>query len=51
MTAVDSTGKMDMLRSIGAQHVIDYTMETTSIQAPRTISLSMWWEGAQSLAG
>ena len=27
VTAVDSTGKPDMLRSIGADHVIDYTKE------------------------
>jgi NADPH:quinone reductase-like Zn-dependent oxidoreductase len=27
VTAVDSAGKMDMLRSIGADHVIDYTQE------------------------
>jgi len=27
VTAVDSTGKTDMLRSIGANHVIDYTRE------------------------
>ena len=27
MTAVDSTSKLDMLRSIGADHVIDYTQE------------------------
>jgi NADPH:quinone reductase-like Zn-dependent oxidoreductase len=27
VTAVDSTGKLDMLRSIGADHVIDYTKE------------------------
>jgi NADPH:quinone reductase-like Zn-dependent oxidoreductase len=32
VTAVDSAGKLDMLRSIGADHVIDYTQEdfTTS---------------------
>ena len=27
VTAVDSTGKLDMLRSIGADHVIDYVQE------------------------
>jgi NADPH:quinone reductase-like Zn-dependent oxidoreductase len=27
VTAVDSTGKLDMLRSIGADHLIDYTRE------------------------
>ena len=27
VTCVDSTGKLDMLRSIGADHVIDYTQE------------------------
>lgn len=27
VTAVDSAGKLDMLRSIGAEHVIDYKME------------------------
>jgi NADPH:quinone reductase-like Zn-dependent oxidoreductase len=27
VTAVDSTGKLDMLRSIGADHVIDYNQE------------------------
>jgi NADPH:quinone reductase-like Zn-dependent oxidoreductase len=27
VTAVDSTGKLDMLRSIGADHVIDYTQK------------------------
>jgi NADPH:quinone reductase-like Zn-dependent oxidoreductase len=27
VTAVDSTGKLDMLRSLGADHVIDYTEE------------------------
>ncbi|MBN1965077.1 MAG: NAD(P)-dependent alcohol dehydrogenase [Anaerolineae bacterium] len=27
VTALDSTGKLDMLRSIGADHVIDYTRE------------------------
>ena len=30
VTAVDSTGKLDMLRSIGADHVIDYTKEDFS---------------------
>ena len=27
VTGVDSSGKLDMLRSIGADHVIDYTQE------------------------
>ncbi len=27
VTAVDSTGKLDMLRSLGAAHVVDYTRE------------------------
>ena len=27
VTGVDSTGKLDMLRSIGTDHVIDYTQE------------------------
>jgi NADPH:quinone reductase-like Zn-dependent oxidoreductase len=27
VTGVDSTGKLDTLRSIGADHVIDYTQE------------------------
>ena len=27
MTAVDSTTKLNMLRSIGADHVVDYTQE------------------------
>jgi NADPH:quinone reductase-like Zn-dependent oxidoreductase len=27
VTGVDSTGKLDMLRSIGADHVVDYTQE------------------------
>lgn len=30
VTAVDSTGKLDMLRSIGADHVVDYTKEDFS---------------------
>jgi NADPH:quinone reductase-like Zn-dependent oxidoreductase len=28
VTAVDSTGKLDMLRSIGADHVMDYTQQS-----------------------
>jgi NADPH:quinone reductase-like Zn-dependent oxidoreductase len=32
VTAVDSTAKLDMLRSIGADHVIDYTQEDFSKQ-------------------
>jgi NADPH:quinone reductase-like Zn-dependent oxidoreductase len=30
VTAVDSTGKLDMLRSIGADHVVDYTQKDFS---------------------
>jgi NADPH:quinone reductase-like Zn-dependent oxidoreductase len=30
VSAVDSTGKLDMLRSLGADHVIDYTQEDFS---------------------
>ncbi len=32
VTAVDSTGKMDMLRSIGADRVIDYTREDFTLR-------------------
>ncbi|MGD2251794.1 MAG: hypothetical protein PVF70_02645 [Anaerolineales bacterium] len=35
MTAVDSTQKLDMLRSIGADHVIDYTREDFSRSGQR----------------
>ena len=31
VTAVDSTAKLDMLRSIGADHVVDYTQENFTI--------------------
>ena len=33
VTGVDSTGKLDMMRSIGADHVIDYTKEDFSKSA------------------
>lgn len=35
VTGVDSTGKMDMVRSIGADHVIDYTQEDFTQQGER----------------
>lgn len=35
VTAVDSTGKLEMLRSIGADQVIDYTQEDYTKQAER----------------
>ena len=30
VTGVDSTGKLDMVRSVGADHVIDYTRENVT---------------------
>ena len=35
VTGVDNTGKLDMLRSIGADHVVDYTREDFSRQGRR----------------
>jgi NADPH:quinone reductase-like Zn-dependent oxidoreductase len=35
VTAVDSTAKLDMLRSIGADHVIDYTREDFTLNGQR----------------
>lgn len=35
VTAVCSSGKMEMARSLGADHVIDYTQEDFTQQAPR----------------
>jgi NADPH:quinone reductase-like Zn-dependent oxidoreductase len=35
VTAVDSTGKLDMLRSIGADQVIDYTQEDVTTNGQR----------------
>lgn len=34
VTALDSTGKLDMLRSIGADHVIDFTQEDFTRSGP-----------------
>ncbi len=35
VTGVDSTAKLDMLRSIGFDHVVDYTSEDVSLGEPR----------------
>jgi NADPH:quinone reductase-like Zn-dependent oxidoreductase len=35
VTAVDSTGKLEMLRAIGADHVIDYTQENFFISGEK----------------
>ena len=40
VTAVDSTGKLDMLRSLGADQVVDYTQEDFTRRGLLTISSS-----------
>ncbi len=35
VTGVDSTGKLDMVRSVGADHVIDYTREDFTVNGQR----------------
>ena len=35
MTGVDSTTKLDMMRSIGADHVVDYTQEDFTMNGQR----------------
>ncbi len=42
VTGVDSTGKLDMLRSIGADHVIDYTREDFTKNG-ETMMLFLTW--------
>lgn len=49
VTAVDSTGKLDMLRSIGAAHVIDYTQEDFT-QSGQTYDVIFDAPGKSSLA-
>jgi len=55
VTGVDSTGKLDMLRSIGADHVIDYTREDYTKNGHKydvimdTIGGSPFWGSIQSL--
>lgn len=50
VTAVDSTGKLDMLRSIGADHVIDYTREDFTKQG-KTYDFILDVVGRSSFSG
>ncbi len=50
VTAVDSTEKLDMLRSIGADHVIDYTREDYT-RAGRTYDAILDVVGKSSFSG
>jgi NADPH:quinone reductase-like Zn-dependent oxidoreductase len=50
VTAVDSTEKLDMLRSIGADHVIDYTNEDFT-QSGRTYDVIIDVIGRSSFSG
>jgi len=50
VTAVDSTGKLDMLRSIGADHVIDYTQEDFS-KSGKTYDFILDLVGRSSFSG
>jgi NADPH:quinone reductase-like Zn-dependent oxidoreductase len=55
VTGVDSGGKLDMLRSIGADHVIDYTREDYTQNGQKydviidTIGRSPFWGSVESL--
>ncbi len=48
VTGVDSTKKLDMLRSIGADHVIDYTPEDYTSLRLAVFSLCQYNVGEQS---
>jgi NADPH:quinone reductase-like Zn-dependent oxidoreductase len=50
VTAVDSTGKLDMLRSIGAAHVIDYTQDDFT-QSGETYDFILDVAGKSSFSG
>ena len=50
VTGVDSTGKLDMLRSIGADHVIDYTQENYT-QSGETYDVILDVIGRSSFSG
>jgi 2-desacetyl-2-hydroxyethyl bacteriochlorophyllide A dehydrogenase len=50
VTAVDSTAKLDMLRSIGADHVIDYTQEDFT-QSGQTYDVIFDVVGKSSFSG
>jgi NADPH:quinone reductase-like Zn-dependent oxidoreductase len=50
VTGVDSTGKLDMLRSIGADHVIDYTRENFT-QSGQTYDVIFDVMGKSSFSG
>lgn len=50
VTAVDSTEKLDMLRSIGADHVIDYTQEDFT-QSGKTYDVILDVVGKSSFSG
>ena len=50
VTAVDHTSKLDMMREIGADHVIDYTKETFS-QSGKTYDVIFDVVGKSSFAG
>jgi 2-desacetyl-2-hydroxyethyl bacteriochlorophyllide A dehydrogenase len=50
VTGVDSTGKLDMLRSIGADHVIDYTQEDFT-QSGQTYDVIFDVMGKSSFSG
>jgi NADPH:quinone reductase-like Zn-dependent oxidoreductase len=50
VTGVDSTGKLEMLRSIGADHVIDYTQENYT-QSGETYDIILDVIGRSSFSG